>query len=184
MIGKVKKILRTKRFITKTNGSVHKSIELRNEKYVNIGVNCAIGENSKLLCWDTYAGYNFTPNIKIGNNFIATRSLTIQCCGNIIIGDDVLIASNVFICDYNHGIDNIEIPYVKNELVIKDVIINDGVWIGQNSIILPAVKIGEKAVIGAGSVVTKNVLPYTVVAGNPAKPIKKYDFKLKQWIKY
>lgn len=184
MISRLKKFLRTRKFVKNTDGFIHKSIELKNEKYITIGKKCAIGENSKLLCWDNYAECNFEPTLKIGKNFIATRNLTIQCCGNIIIGDNVLVASNVFICDYNHGTDNLDIPYVNNRLDISSVIISDGVWIGQNSIILSGVKIGEKSVIGAGSVVTKDVLPYTIVAGNPAKPIKKYDFELKQWIRY
>ena len=61
--------------------------------------------------------------------------------------------------------------------------IADDVWIGGNVVILAGISIGEHAVIGAGSVVTKDVPPYSVVVGNPAKIVKKYDFNLNVWIK-
>ena len=62
--------------------------------------------------------------------------------------------------------------HTAGEGFYKDIIINDGVWIGMNSIILPGVTIGKKAVVAAGSVVTKNVPDYCIVAGNPAKIIR------------
>jgi acetyltransferase-like isoleucine patch superfamily enzyme len=63
------------------------------------------------------------------------------------------------------------------------VTIADDVWIGGNVVILAGISIGKHAVIGAGSVVTKDVPPYSVVVGNPAKIVKKYDFNLNAWIK-
>lgn len=58
-----------------------------------------------------------------------------------------------------------------------DVIIEDGVWIGANSTILPGVRIGEKSVIGAGSVVLKDIPPFCIAFGNPCKPIKQWNAK-------
>lgn len=97
----------------------------------------------------------------------------------LIIGDNVSIAPNViFICESsaNNGIHINNIPYVKERLTKNDkIIVEDEVWIGANVTILQGIKIGTCSVIGAGSVVTKNVPPYTVVAGNPAHIIKKLD---------
>ena len=62
------------------------------------------------------------------------------------------------------------------------VLLENGVWIGNSTIILPGVTIGEKSIIGAGSVVTKSIPPYCIAAGNPAKVIKKYDFNTKMWV--
>lgn len=84
----------------------------------------------------------------------------------------------------NHGMDpESELPYSAQELKCGKVEIGKNVWIGQNVCILPNVSIGDNSIIGAGSIVTKNVPQYTIVAGNPAKIIKKYDFDTHQWKK-
>ena len=93
----------------------------------------------------------------------------------------MLVASNVFISDYNHGILKPESSYINNELVLKKIFISDDVWIGQGSYILPGVNIGKYSIIGAGSVVTKDIPDYCMAVGNPAKIIKKYDTLSKQW---
>jgi acetyltransferase-like isoleucine patch superfamily enzyme len=61
--------------------------------------------------------------------------------------------------------------------------LGDGCWIAFNSVILGRVKIGKQSVVGANSVVTKDVSPFSVVVGNPARVIKKYDFKRKKWLR-
>ena len=68
--------------------------------------------------------------------------------------------------------------------ISANIIINDGVWIGMNSIILPGVNIGKKSIIAAGSVVTRDVPEYSMVAGNPAKIKKVYNPKTNQWKNY
>ena len=88
----------------------------------------------------------------IGHDFHATRYLIIQCAGRITIGDDVLIASNVFIIDFNHGMSSWPMNYLFNELEVSDIEIGDGVWVGNNVIILSGVHIEEKTIIGADSV--------------------------------
>ena len=100
----------------------------------------------------------------------------------ITIGDDVLFASNVLVTNENHGMNpESNEPYMNQALNSKDVKIGDGCWIGEKVIILPGVSIGEKCIIGAGSVVTKSVPNYSIVVGNPAKIIKKYNFNIKRW---
>lgn len=162
------------------------TLKLRKSSYIKCGKNVIIGEESRLLCWDEYNGKPLQnkPNITIGDNFHATRRLTMQCANSITIGNDVLVASDVFIIDYNHGTDPRTPSYLNNPLLLSDgVKINDGAWIGNNAVILGGVTIGEKAIVAAGSVVTKNVPPYTIVAGNPAKVIKTYDFEKEEWVK-
>ncbi|SHL54374.1 acyltransferase [Flavobacterium xanthum] len=124
-----------------------------------------------------------TANIIIGNNVYIGRS-TIFATIEIIIEDDVLISSDCLIQDTdNHNFsrairkkDTSDAKTKKNQqwdLVNKKPIkICAGSWIGAKTIILKGVTIGEGAIVGAGSVVTKNVAPYTIVAGNPAKFIK------------
>ena len=98
----------------------------------------------------------------------------------IIIGDRVSIAPNVTIVaesSPNNSPHLANVPYVKENLVKDEkVIIEDDVWIGASATILPGVKIGKGAIIGAGAVVTKNVAAYSVVAGVPAKVVRTLEF--------
>ena len=82
----------------------------------------------------------------------------------------------------NHGIDpECSTPYMDQELTGLPVRIGTGCWIGEKVIILPGVSIGEKSIIGAGSIVTKKVPSYSIAVGNPAKIIKKYNFSTHRW---
>ena len=99
-----------------------------------------------------------------------------QCCtffgrGGITIGDDVFIGPKVNLITINHDPD----PENRSATYGRPIVIEDKAWIGINSTILPGVRIGYGAIVGAGSVVTKDVPPMTVVAGNPAKFIKKIE---------
>ena len=115
------------------NRGISRQVKFKEPSNIHIGANCRIGENSYLLCWNNYSfnsvNQNLNSTITIGNNFSATRNLTIQCCNNIYIGNDVLVASNVFICDYNHGMENTKGSYLDNPLTLSEVYIDDGVWI-------------------------------------------------------
>ena len=90
----------------------------------------------------------------------------------IKIGTKVAISREAFICTASHDITKLNRP-----LKTAPIIICDGVWIGARAIILPGVTIGEGAVVAAGAVVTKDVAPWTVVGGNPAKFIKNRELK-------
>lgn len=106
------------------------------------------------------------------NSAIGKRSEISLNGGKVIIGNFVRIASNVFITNANHAFSNKDIPIMEQEVITRNVIIEDDVWIGNAAIILPGVSIGKGAIIAAGSVVTKNVEAFTIVGGNPARFIK------------
>lgn len=94
---------------------------------------------------------------------------------NVVIGEKVMMAEEVIIFNQNHNFNDINKP-IRDQGYKKQskLQIEDGVWIGSRVIVLPQVtKIGKGSIIGAGSVVTKNIEEYTIVAGNPAKIIKK-----------
>lgn len=116
--------------------------------------------------------------LTIGENVQINDSCHIAAIENIIIGDNVLIASKVFISDHDHGeislVSLVQHP-IERPLVSSAVIIENDVWIGEGVIILKGVKIGKGAVVAAGAVVTKNVPSFTVVAGIPAKVIKSFE---------
>ena len=93
--------------------------------------------------------------------------------GDIIIGNDVLIGPNVVFRSSNHNWNLKEVPIRQQGNKIGDIIIENDVWIGANCVILPNVRIGEGAVIAAGSIVNKNIKPFSLYGGVPAKFIKK-----------
>ncbi|MCK9617783.1 MAG: acyltransferase [Lentimicrobiaceae bacterium] len=103
--------------------------------------------------------------------------------GPIRIGNNVIFAQNIVLSGLNHGYEDITIPPTYQEIIKKEIIIEDDVWIGANSVVVAGVTIGRHAVIAAGSIVTHNVPPFTVVAGNPAKTIKQYNANTKKWEK-
>jgi maltose O-acetyltransferase len=117
-------------------------------------------------------GAVFSDKVTIGNN--SNLGLYSVISGTVTIGNDVMMGPEVYIYTRNHAFDRTDIPMIQQGYTPeREVVIGNDVWIGSRVTILPGVVIGDGAIIGAGSVVTKNVEPYTVVAGNPAKVIKK-----------
>ncbi len=110
-----------------------------------------------------------SENFKVGRNVFIGINFLGMCRGGITIEDDVMIAANTSILSNNHDL------YDRSVLLCKPVIICKGAWIGANFTILPGVRIGRYAVVGAGSVVTKDVGDYQVAVGNPARVVKELD---------
>ena len=110
-------------------------------------------------------------NIILGQNVFINACCKFQDQGGITIGNNCLIGHNVTIATLNHDFN----PEKRASITPNPVKIGNNVWIGSDSTILPGVTIGDGAIIGAGSIVTKNVPVNTVVAGNPAKFIRKIE---------
>lgn len=123
-----------------------------------------------------YAGSRYTPRITIGNRVSFGYHCHVGCIDEVSIGNDVLIASRVFIADHAHGDTHSFDPLIapaKRQLQSKGPVrIGSGVWIGEGVVILSGVTIGDFAIIGANSVVTRDVPECAVVAGAPARLIK------------
>jgi len=129
--------------------------------------------NNVYLCQGCQLHGNEGGVIKIGNDsYIGTYSCIHAYHGVIEIGNDVLIAGHVYIHSSNHRFSDPSIPIRLQGNIPNTVRIDDDVWIGANATILPGVHIGKGAVVGGGAVVTKDVMPYTVVAGVPARVIR------------
>lgn len=152
----------------------------QNKFKINIGINTHI--RGELLIWP------YGNGISIGNNSFVGKNSTIWAGDKITIGNGVLIAHNVTIIDSDsHEIDFKEReekfvemiqnghPRYKGNVKTAPIIIEDNAWISYNVCILKGVTIGKAAIVGAGSVVTKDVLPFTVVAGNPARIVKRIN---------
>jgi acetyltransferase-like isoleucine patch superfamily enzyme len=119
---------------------------------------------------------NFNPEISIGDGVIMNTDVHIGCINKIVIGNNVLFASRIYITDHSHGEitkEALSLPPSLRPLRTKGpVIIKNNVWIGEGVAILPGVTIGENSIIGANSVVTKCFPNNCVLAGNPAKVLK------------
>lgn len=124
---------------------------------------------------------NAVGEITIGNHTRIGLGNTI--IGPVTIGSNVILAQNVVISALNHNFEDVLTTINQQGVKTDQIIIEDNVWIGANSSILAGVHIGEHVVVGAGSVVTKNIPPYCVAVGNPARILKVYDHKEQRWIK-
>ncbi len=109
--------------------------------------------------------------VKMGHRVIIMPGSLMMAAGGITIDDDVQIAANVQLISNNHDLDN------RSVITCRPVHICRRAWIGAGATILPGVTVGENSVVGAGSVVTRDVPPDTIVAGNPARIIRKIENK-------
>lgn len=114
---------------------------------------------------------DYGNHIKVGKNFFANYNCTMLDVGKITFGDNCLLAPNVAIYTAGHPIH----PDSRNSLYEYgiDVTIGNNVWLGGNVVVCPGVTIGDNCVIGAGSVVTKDIPAWSIAAGNPCRVIRK-----------
>lgn len=129
---------------------------------------------------------DYGKHIEVGKNFFANYNCTILDVAKVKIGDNCMLAPNVAIYTAGHPVH----PDTRNTMYEYgiEVTIGDNVWVGGNTVICPGVKIGSNSVIGAGSVVTKDIPEWCIAAGNPCKVIRKiteddrkYYFKNRQF---
>lgn len=162
---------------------IYKQILLTNKKRIFLGQRVLLMPNSRIELITNYAGESFEPKFSLGDFSQIHQNCHITCAEKIEIGNNVIIVSNVTITDIVHPYDDISIPINKAKLKTFPVIIGDEVYIYNNSIILPGITIGKHSIIGANSVVNKNIPSYSIAVGNPAKVIKQYNFNTKNWEK-
>lgn len=145
-------------------------------EYISIGDNLDVCGRLRLEAYSKHLDNLYTPELIIGDNVSINYDCHIGCVNKVVIGNNVLIASKVFITDHFHGdtsVDSLKLPPNSRKVISKGpVIIEDNVWIGEGVAIMPNVRIGRNAIIGANAVVTKDVPENSVIGGNPARIIK------------
>ncbi|RZK08025.1 MAG: acyltransferase [Flavobacterium sp.] len=127
-----------------------------------------------------------TINNGVGDIFIGDNTLV--GIGNVLIGpltigDNIIIAQYVVMSGLNHDYESIDLPISAQPINKRRITIDDDCWIGANVVITSGVKIGKHCVIAAGSIVTRDVPPFSIAAGNPARIIKQYNSGKKTWDK-
>ncbi|WP_200974985.1 DapH/DapD/GlmU-related protein [Echinicola sp. 20G] len=172
---------------------IGKRVTIRQARYLSVGKNFIAQDNCEINCLSqkgiifgdkvtvgNYAIirptnlYGGEPGIglKVGNNSSIGHYAYIGCSGYIEIGDNVMMSPRVSIYSENHNFDDTESPMMEQGVTRSFAKIEDDCWIASNSIILAGVTVGKGSVVAAGSVVTKDIPPYSIVGGNPAKVIK------------
>ena len=127
-----------------------------------------------------------TVNNGVGDVLIGDRSLigmSNVIIGPVTIGNDVILAQNIVVSGLNHEYRDVNLAIHAQPILTKLVVIEDECWIAANAVITAGVTIGKHSVIAAGAVVTKDIPPYSVAVGNPAKVIKRYDESTKDWVR-
>jgi len=184
------------RFATAAPGLVIKRPrELSHPERISVGRDVKLGPNCVLKVQTRYPGgwlrhpdgahveQTFDAVIEIGDRVTATSGLQVTAFERVTIEDDVLFAANVFIADGTHGMARGDVAYKYQGIErVAPVHIERGAWIGQNVMLMPGVRIGAFAVVGANSVVRDDVPGSCVAVGTPARVIRRWDAGTERWL--
>ena len=177
-------VMRTKFLFSKAR-IVRFPIDIRGKKFIRISSGFTTGRNCRI---EAYPSDNKSVVISFGENVQINDFVHITAMENVSIGNNVLMACKIYISDCSHGIyegnANDSLPDshpIDRTYKTKPVRIEDNVWIGESVSVLPGVTIGKNSIIGANSVVTKNIPENSIAVGNPARVIKKFNFETQVW---
>lgn len=171
---------------------IHTDARLGGIEHIQIGRGFLSGRGLWLEAITRYSasGQIFKPKLIIGDRVNVGEYVHIGCTHRIVIGDDVLMGSKIYITDHNHGVytgknaDNPAVPPIERYLTeCESVEIGARCWIGEFVTILPGVTIGDGCVIGSHSTVTHNIPANSIAVGSPARVIKVWDEKKCQWVR-
>lgn len=156
--------------------------KIRSPHRIHIGDNVSIAERAFFSVLEHEMGVSYDPVVRIGDNTRISSDLFLHCAGSVEIGKGVGISARVFIGGSTDDYDDPDPAAV--ELTTRKPVetrIDDGAIIGVGAIVLAGMTVGERAYVGAGSVVTRDVPPRSVVFGNPARVIRRWDEEKGEW---
>jgi acetyltransferase-like isoleucine patch superfamily enzyme len=156
-----------------TGSLLGKRLGLVGGQRIVIGNRVQLGHFWRLEAIEYHAGTRYTPRITLGDRLDAGTGLHIAAAESVEIGADVLIASWVFITDHDHEFQGTSPPRHSPLAAPRAVRIGDGTWLGERCVVLPGVSLGNRCVVGAGAVVTTSFDDGSVVAGMPARLIRR-----------
>jgi acetyltransferase-like isoleucine patch superfamily enzyme len=165
-------------------GYLLKPDRLIGTKYISVGRNVSILHHARIETVSLYGNTRFTPQLTIGDNTSIGQNLHLVCAGDLTIGKNVVISGNVFISDTLHDYKEIDVQSTKQTLIYKHTEIGDYCFIGYGAVIQAGAVLGKQCIVGSNAVVREGIYPpYTVLAGVPAKVVKKYNSESLCWEK-
>lgn len=178
--------LRTKIFYSSSR-LIRFPFDIRNKSNIDLGIGLTTGIGCRI---EAFPKIKENIVLQFGKNVQINDYVHITAMHSVKIGNNVLLASKIYISDCSHGSYNCDendshpntIP-ASRSLFAKSVLIEDNVWLGEFVSVLPGVTIGEGTIVGANSVVSKSLPPNVIAVGAPAKPIKKFNFETSRWEK-
>jgi acetyltransferase-like isoleucine patch superfamily enzyme len=161
-------------------------LDIRNAKNIKLGKNFTCGRGCRIEACQ----YDLEPGIHsliIGDDVEINDFVHISAYQKVSIGNNALMASKIYISDLNHGqysdgqrFDP-ETPFRCQPISAKPIIIEDNVWLGESVCVLGGVTIGRNSIVGAMSLVSRSIPPYSIAVGNPAKVIKQFNHSTQTW---
>jgi acetyltransferase-like isoleucine patch superfamily enzyme len=165
---------------------IRRPFYVRGRRWIDFGKNFTCGRGLRLDAFGDSS--SSAPLIHIGADVEMNDYVHIGALESVTIGDRVLIASKVFISDHDHGSygkggvhTDPRTPPSRRQLIALPVVIEDDVWLGEFVSVLAGVRIGRGSVIGAMSTVTRDIPPYSIAVGSPARVIKQFSFVTNRW---
>jgi acetyltransferase-like isoleucine patch superfamily enzyme len=162
--------------------AIHNPMMISNADCIEIGDGVIIRDGARLEA--IRDPYGRIPSLVIGSNTNIEQYVHIICHNKVTIGRDVSITGRCAIVDVTHPYEDIAVGKIGDLIADEDsfVEIADGAFLGYGAVILPNVRIGRRAVVGANSVVTRDVPDYSIAAGIPARIIKVYSHEQGEWV--
>ncbi len=155
---------------------IGKPLFIQNKKRLFVGTNVRIYPGMRAEMTTRNASIRIGDNVSIGQNFHV-----VSYDSELYIGENTTISANVFISNVNHDYHELNVHSLDQKMNVKNTEIGKYSFIGYGAVILPGTKLGKQCIVGANSVVKGKFPDYCVVAGNPARMIRKYNFQTKIW---
>lgn len=156
---------------------------LRNTRYVHLGTQVTIRDGARFDLSTAFREQRFTPEVTIGDGSLFEQGFHLAAAGKVTIGRQVTCARNVSIQGVWHEYEDVTRAIIEQPLGTGAISIGDGTLIGMGSIILANVSIGQHCMIGANSVVNRDIPDFCVAAGAPARIVRRYAAEEQKWIR-
>ena len=176
-------IFRRSKYANLSKSAIIVDEKMLTPRYISVAEKVVIWHNCRIEGVKRYNSITYQPLIELKKGVKIQQNCHITCCNSIVIDSNTCISAGVTITDINHPYLNIDIPVEMQDLEVSSVYIGSDSKIYNGAVVLPGVNIGKHCVIGANSVVTKDIPDYCVAVGAPAIIVKRYNFSSKQWEK-
>lgn len=171
-VGKSVKLVCKRKMVFGKGVTLHRNVEINalSKNGVKLGRNASIGAYSIIKCTGTLK--KIGVGIEIGDNFGCGEYSFFGAAGGIKIGNNVIMGQNVRFHSENHVFSRCDIPIREQGVSNKGIVVNDDCWVGSGVVFLDGVEVGKGCVVGANTLVNKDIPEYSIAVGNPVRIIK------------